>query len=173
MVLQLLALIWAVELINWLLFNHRLTAYGIIPRDPRGLIGLVTAPLLHASPQHALGNSLPLLILGGLVALSGRKIFLWATAIIAIGGGLGVWITARRALHIGASGLIFGYFAFLLARAWHERSLFSLLLALSALVLYGGMFWGVLPQAAHPDVSWEAHLFGFLAGTTASAVLRR
>ncbi|HSR69218.1 MAG TPA: rhomboid family intramembrane serine protease [Acidobacteriota bacterium] len=173
LVLRLLAVIWVVELVNWLLLDHRLASLGIIPRQARGLIGVVAAPLLHASPEHALANSLPLLLLGGLVALNGRKVFLTATVTIVLLGGAGVWLLARDAVHIGASGLIFGYFGFLLARGWLDRSLFSLLLALAAIVLYGGMIWGLTPIAAGPEVSWEAHLGGFLAGIVASAWARR
>jgi membrane associated rhomboid family serine protease len=93
-----------------------------------------------------------------------------ATTIIVVLGGIAVWLLGKTAIHIGASGLIFGWFGFLLVRGLVEKRVIPLLIAIAIVVLYGGMFWGVLP--GQPGVSWEAHLFGFIAGAAAAVLLR-
>jgi membrane associated rhomboid family serine protease len=157
-------LLWAVEVLN-LLTGNSLTLYGIHPRTLAGLWGVLFAPFLHASVPHLLMNTVPLLVLGLLVMRRGLSDFLEVSLVVVIGGGAGVWIFASSGNHVGASGLIFGYFGYLLARAWYQRDLLSILVALLVVFLYGGMLWGILPLRAH--VSWEGHLFGLLAGVGA------
>ncbi len=168
--LLLIGLIWTVELINGLL-GHRLGLYGIVPRNLEGLRGVLFWPFLHAGLPHLVANTVPLLILGGLASLQGSAVratrqFWEVTAEIAIVGGFGVWCFGRASIHIGSSGLIFGYFGFLLARAWYERKPGSMALALVTVFLYSGLIWGVLPTRGF--VSWEGHLFGLLSGVAAA-----
>ena len=105
-------------------------------------------------------------ILGGLVILRGTRRFLGVSVFVILAGGLALWTFGRPAYHVGASGLIFGYFGYLAARGWYSRSAVELLIALVTVFLYGGMLWGVLP--ATPRVSWESHLFGLIAGAAAA-----
>jgi membrane associated rhomboid family serine protease len=167
-ILGLAGLLWLIELINFLL-NHSLNQFGLIPRDLSQLWGIFTAPFLHGGVMHLSANTMPLLILGSLVLSHGFKRFLGASTIIIIVGGLALWQFGRPGVHVGASGLIFGLFGFLLANAWWERSLISLITAFFAVFFYGGMIFGILPS--QPFVSWEGHLFGFLAGILSGALL--
>ena len=162
---SLLGLMWAVEILDLLPFH--LDRFGIRPRSVAGLAGIVCAPFLHAGFAHLAANSIPFLILGGIVLLGGRGVFWKVTLFVTLAGGLGVWLFAGRFTnHIGASGLIFGYLGFLLARGWFEKSLPWMLAACAILVAYGGLLFGVLP--GHAGVSWQGHLFGFLAGIGAA-----
>lgn len=160
----LLVAMWAVELVDWLgsrwLEPDRL---GIRPRQASGLPGIVLAPFLHAGWAHLAANSLPFLILGLLVMGRGEGTFWGVTAGIVAFGGLGVWlIGSSGTVHVGASGLIFGYFGYLLAVAWVERSVVAIIRAVAVVALYGSILWGVLPTRA--GISWDGHLCGLLAG---------
>jgi len=160
----LVVLIWIVELINVIL-NYKLNALGIVPRTFSGLPGIVLSPLLHASAAHAFFNTFPLLILGFLVAQHSPRSFFPLSLLIALIGGAGVWLIGRHASHVGASGLIFGYFGCILARGLYGKSIFAALLALLVLLLYGSMLWGILPlNPLNPFMSWEGHLCGLIAG---------
>ncbi len=163
-ILGFVGLLWGIELINFA-FGNRLLVFGILPRTLIGLRGIVFAPFLHGSFAHLLANTIPLLVLGSLVLLSGRAAFFRASIMIAVVGGGLTWAFGRAAYHVGASGLIFGYLGFLVAKAWYERQVLSIVIAVVAGVLYGGILWGVLPII--PGVSWEGHIFGFLAGLIA------
>jgi membrane associated rhomboid family serine protease len=155
------AIIWVVELIN-MSMDYRLNAWGIVPREVSGLRGIPCSPFLHAGIPHVLLNTIPFIILGTLVIIRGVNNFLGVSLFIILLGGLGVWIFGRHAQHVGASGLIFGYFGYLLARGWYGRDLISILIAVLVLILYGGMIWGMLPLREY--VSFEGHLCGFIAG---------
>ena len=161
------ALLWAVEAAN-LLTGHELNSWGILPRTLTGLRGIPLSPFLHGNLSHLLVNTVPFLVLGGLVALQGRRAFLSVSFFVVVCGGTALWLFGRTAYHIGASGLIFGYFGYLVARAWYDRSLWSILVALVTLFFYGGLVWGVLPTNAY--ISWEGHLFGLLAGILAARI---
>ena len=165
--MALVVAIWAVELVN-VAMGHRLCAYGIRPRTVRGLPGIALWAFLHAGVWHALVNTAPLLVLGLLVAMRGGRLVLRLSAFVVLVAGAGVWVFGRSSggPHVGASGLTFGYFGFLVARAWYERSLASILTAAVTILLYGGMIWGVLPGGG--PASWEGHLFGLLAGVFAA-----
>lgn len=170
------AVLWAIELIDQLILGGYLDRFGIRPRTISGLAAIPAAPFLHANFAHLLANTLPLAILAFLVSLRSLR-DLWAvTAIVTVLGGLGVWaiggaLNQEATIHLGASTLIFGYFGFLVFRAYFERSLFALVAAFVVVLMYGGAMWGVLPT--QPGVSWEGHLCGFLAGITAARVLAR
>lgn len=166
----LLVVIWVVEAIN-LISGYTLNSwFGLRPRAIGGLDGILFMPVLHGSIVHAASNSLPLVILGGLVAVTAQRVMLAATALIIGLGGLGVWIFGKAAIHVGASGLIFGWFGFLVARGLVEKRPIPLLVAAGVAIVYGTMVWGVLP--GQPGVSWESHLLGAAAGVFAAFVLR-
>ena len=156
------ALVWAVSLYGLLVDESLVYALAIVPRRFDGLSGVLGAPLVHGSFAHLAANTFPLLILGGMVAIRGVAYYVTATLAIAVLGGTGLWVFGRSAAHVGASGLIFGYFGFLVGRGYYERSLQSVAVAVLVAVVYGGMLAGILPR--DPGVSWEAHLFGLLAG---------
>ncbi len=163
---SLLGIMWLVEIIDLLPFMH-LDRYGIHPRSIEGLIGIVFAPFLHDGFAHLLVNSLPFAALGGIVLLDGTRVFWRVTIFVTLVGGFGVWLVASRFTnHIGASGLIFGYLGFVLARGFFERSLLWMLIAVAVFMLYGGLLIGLFPLEA--GVSWQGHLCGFLAGIGAA-----
>lgn len=164
------ALMWVVELID-LLPGTSLDRFGIEPRTLVGLRGIVFAPFLHNGLAHLLSNTIPLLILGLVIAASGTKRFVEVTAIVMAVGGVGTWLTgASGSLHIGASGLVFGYLTYLLARAVFERKIVYLLGGAVVLFLYGGVLWGLVPR---PGISWQGHLFGAIGGIVAAKALHR
>jgi membrane associated rhomboid family serine protease len=166
-----LGTLWMIHVVN-VLGGGLLLAWGIVPRSLSGLVGIFVAPLLHANVGHLLANTVPFAILGTLLALRGRRDLVRVTAIATVGSGLGCWLFGGPgSVHIGASGVIFGWLGFLMARGLVERSIGSL--AVSGLVTFwmGSMVWGVLPLAV--GVSWQAHLFGLLAGIAAAVKLPR
>ncbi|MFT7686759.1 MAG: membrane associated rhomboid family serine protease [Candidatus Azotimanducaceae bacterium] len=167
-ILSLVAVIWLVEVVNSLL-DHRLNVYGIYPRNVNNLVGIILWPFLHGNFNHLIMNSMPLLAMGYFVALRGWLIFLSSSAIILIVGGLGVWLFGREAYHVGASGLVFGFFGFLITLAFYERSLKTFAIACLTVFYYGGIIFGILPTNSF--VSWEGHLFGLVAGMFAARVL--
>ncbi len=172
MILVLVLVLWIVQATNTLL-GLRLNVLGIYPREVQSLPGILVWPFLHANFEHLIMNTTPLAVLGFFVALRGTSVFLLASLLILIVGGLGVWLFGRPAFHIGASGLVFGYFGFLVAIGIYEKSIPALGIASFAVFYYGGLIYGVLPQDSF--VSWEAHLFGLCAGVFAARVfaLRR
>lgn len=151
--------------------GHQLNSWGTFPRTVHGLTGIPLSPFLHGSFGHVVSNSIPFLVLGGLIALRGRQVLLRVSFIVIGLGGAGVWALGRPAIHIGASGLVFGYFGYLVARGWYERKLGSILMAIAVIILYGGLIVGVIPDRSL--VSWEAHLFGLIAGVLAARNQRR
>ncbi len=158
-------LLWAITLINHVT-GYSFNQFGIYPREPWGLIGIGSWVLLHGDLTHLIVNTTPLLFLGFFVAVRGPRLFLKITATVWIVAGMAVWLLARPAVHLGASGLVFGYFGFLLAIAIYERSLLDLTVASVAMFYYGGLLFGILPGPAF--VSFESHLFGLMAGVLAA-----
>jgi membrane associated rhomboid family serine protease len=157
------ALLWLIEIIDLLIFGGRLDALGIRPRTLAGLRGIFFAPFLHAGFGHLAANTIPFLVLGWLVMLRSTSDFFVVMVISAAVSGLGVWLLGgSNTVHLGVSGVIFGFLGYLLARGIYERRLGAIVLALIALLLYGGALWGVLPLRS--GVSWQGHLFGFLGG---------
>jgi membrane associated rhomboid family serine protease len=166
------ALIWLVEIADLFLFRGALDGAGIRPRSESGLWGVVFAPFLHAGPAHLIANTIPLLVLGWLVIMRGIQDFLRVTLLVILVAGLGVWIFGRPAtIHLGASGIVFGYLGYLLLRGFWERSLIAIGIALVAGFLYGGALWGVLP--GQRGVSWEGHFFGLAGGAGAASRFRQ
>lgn len=162
--LVLVAAMWAVEVVDTAA-GGRLQAHGIGPRRIDGLDGIVAAPLLHDGFGHLLSNTVPLLALGLLVAIRGRTWWLTVTAVAWLGAGALVWLLGAGVNHVGASGLVFGYFGALLGAAVRTRRPASLAPALVAIFLYGTLLVGLVPQVG---ISWESHLFGLVVGAVAS-----
>ncbi|MEQ9475506.1 rhomboid family intramembrane serine protease [Marinovum algicola] len=162
-------LLWGSQTANWItgyVFNP---AFGLISRHVSGLDGIVAMPLQHGCFAHLMANTAPLLVMGGLLVTAATRALLAVNAVvIGLGGGL-VWLFGSYAIHIGASGLIFGWFGFLVARGLVDRSPVTLGGALLVGFLYGSILWGVL--SGQPSLSWEAHLFGAIASASAAILL--
>ncbi len=164
------ALMWAIG-IDFAL-GGALNVYGIAPHHLVGLRGILFAPFLHGSVGHLIANTVPFLVLGWFVMLQETSDFFIVSAITMLVSGLGVWVFGSpNSVHIGASGLVFGYLGFLLFRGYFQRNFTSIFLALIVGFLYGGTIWGVLP--IQYGVSWQGHLFGFIGGAIAARSLSR
>ena len=166
------AFLYAVEIVNTLMLHSLNRVFGLRPRTPEGLVDILTFPLLHASLAHLFSNTLPLIIFGFLVFLSGLRVFLTALAASWLGSGLTVWLIGGYNITVGASGLVFGLFAFLLVRGFLNRHWGEILLSVVLFLAYGGILFGVLPTVAG-YVSWQAHLGGAAGGVIAALLLRR
>ncbi|NDJ18066.1 rhomboid family intramembrane serine protease [Myxacorys almedinensis] len=140
--------------------------YGIIPRTSIGVRGILFSPFLHGSYQHLISNTIPFIMLGWFVMLRSVREFFAVSAIVLLASGIGVWLFGSPGIHVGASGVVFGYFGFLLSRAYFERSALSIALSLAVGLIYGSLIWGVLPTQL--GISWEGHLFGFVGGVFAA-----
>ncbi|MFK8181998.1 MAG: rhomboid family intramembrane serine protease [Phormidesmis sp.] len=171
----LVVLLWGIEIVDWLIFKGYLDQwFGIRPRTMAGLWGIVFAPFLHGSFGHLFANTVPLVTLSWLVMLRKTSDWLAVSIVAALCSGLGTWlIGASNSTHIGASGVIFGYFGFLLLRGYFERSFVAIAFSLLVTVLYGGLLLGTVPFLTAPNVSWEGHLFGFLGGVLAAWLLSK
>ena len=160
-------LIWLVEVVDWVIFQSSLDLYGIQPRTVSGLWGVLWAPVLHHGFGHVMANTVPFLVLGWFVLLQGMRPCVVVTAVAWIVSGLGTWLIApANTIHVGASSLVFGYFGYLLLRAYFERSFSAILWSLFVIMLYGGLIWGVFPGRI--GISWQGHLFGFIGGGLAA-----
>jgi membrane associated rhomboid family serine protease len=167
-----LLLMWLLEIVDLLVFGGWLDSFGIRPRSLDGLDGVLLAPFLHSGLAHLANNSIPFVLLGILTFLSGLRNFVVTTALSLLLGGFGIWLLgAPNSVHIGVSGLIFGYLGYLLLRGYFDRSVGAIVVSLILLVLYGGTLWGLLPLET--GVSWTGHLFGFLGGALSAYLLRR
>lgn len=162
------ALIWLIELVN-LYLGHRLNTYGLIPRQAGQLYGIVTMHFLHGGLTHLIANSLPLIVLGFLVSATHKTVQVSVT--IAILTGCLVWLIARPAIHVGASGLAMGYFGFLVSGAFFERSIKNIILLILTVVLYGGLVFSLIDF--RNGVSFEAHLLGFISGIVSAKIWLR
>lgn len=159
---SLLAVMWALELLDAVTLNA-LDSFGIQPRRLSELPNILWAPLLHFGWPHLISNSVPFLVLGVLVYLSGTGRFVWTTLISAIVSGLTAWLLAPPgSITAGASGVIFGYLTYLLVRGFYTRKIGQILLAVVVFAIYGTVLLGVLPGT--PGVSWQGHLGGAVGG---------
>jgi membrane associated rhomboid family serine protease len=145
-------------------------AYGIMSRRAWGLRGIVTAPLIHGSWKHLISNTLPLFALTFISLYFYRKVAMRAFWLIYFLTGASVWLFARPVSHIGASGVIYGLVAFMFWNGIFRRSLRSIVLAAIVMLLYSGMFMGILPD--QEGISWESHLIGSLAGIFAAFLFK-
>jgi len=152
-------------------FNLSFTHYGIYPRDVNGLIGIITSPLLHGDSSHLFNNSIPLLILGTALFYFYKAIALKVSLWIYLMVGIWTWVYAREAYHIGASGLLYGLFSFLLISGFIRRNTQLIALSFAVIFLYGSLVWGIFPIDI--KISFEGHLSGFLAGIILAAYYRK
>jgi len=165
------ALMWVVEVVD-VVAGGDLDSAGIRPRDPDGLPGIAAAPFLHGGFGHLIANTVPFLLLGAAIALSGLARIVAVTVIVAVVGGLGTWLTAPAgSVTIGASGLVFGFAAYLVARGAFSRKPLHLAAGLVVLAVYGATL--LLSLVPTPGISWQGHLFGAIGGIVAARVLDR
>ncbi len=165
-----IVIIWFLEVIDWLFLDGWLDGLGVKPRSLSGLKGILFMPFVHGGFGHLLMNTVPFLFLGALVMTSGLSVFFTVSGLSMLTSGLGVWLFASAgSVHIGASGIVFGFFGFLLTGAYFERSLRAILIAFVALFFYGGILWGLLPFRF--GVSWLGHLFGFAGGVLSAYLI--
>lgn len=167
------AALWVIELFQFLT-GISLGNYGIIPREVAGLRGILFAPLLHSGWPHLLANTPPLFFLTLLLFFFYQRIAVRSFIMIYLLTGLAMWLFARdeisnagisrTAVHIGASGVIYGLVAFIFWTGIFRRNLKSIILALIVLFYYGSMFMGILPIQKDPNISWDGHLLGAVAG---------
>jgi membrane associated rhomboid family serine protease len=171
LLLAIVALMWVVEIVDVAL-DHRLDRYGIEPRDPDGLDGVVAAPFLHVGFGHLLANTVPFVVMGAVIALEGAKRLVLVSVIVALISGLGIWLVAAEGtIHVGASGVVFGYATYLIARGIFNRSGTELAVGALVLLIWGGALLGGLePQRG---ISWQGHLFGAIGGVVAARALAR
>src|SRR3954466_15807382 len=157
---------WALEVVDTI-DHHKLDQYDIEPRDGDGLLGIAAAPFLHAGFGHLIGNTVPFLVLGAMIALSGVARVAMTTVIVALVGGLGVWLFAPTGTdHIGASGIVFGYASYLIARGFFSRSMLHLGVGVFVIAIYGTtLLFGLAPR---DGISWQGHLFGAVGGVVAA-----
>ena len=144
----------------------QLNQFGIFPRDPDSLPYIYSSPLLHGNLSHLINNLIGLAIFSWLCLLRTIRLYVWSSLFIVTLTGILVWLLGRPAMHIGASGWIFGLWSLSIALAWFDRRPLNILIALVVVFLYGGMIYGVLPQDA--AISFEAHLFGAISGVIAA-----
>jgi membrane associated rhomboid family serine protease len=164
----LVAVMWAVEIID--LAAGDLDANGIRPRDADGLLGIVLSPFLHGGFGHLIGNTVPFVVLGAVIALGGLARVAVVTGIVIIVGGIGTWLVAPGGtIHIGASGVVFGFAAYLLVRGMYSRNPLHLVTGVLVLLVYGTtLLFGFVPT---PGVSWQGHLFGAVGGVVAARLV--
>jgi len=163
-------LIWFIQFIQFI-FNIDLYRFGLFPLTAEGLLGILTAPLIHAGFNHIMSNTIPLLLLGCGVFYfykeAAHKMFFMVYFI----PGIFVWLLGRESYHIGSSGIVYGFFTFLFFSGLIRRDNRSVGLALIVTFLYGSLIWGVLPLSR--EISWEYHLFGALTGILAAIIFRK
>jgi membrane associated rhomboid family serine protease len=149
-----------------------LNSYGVIPRTELGLRGILFAPFLHGSLAHLTANTISFVVLGWLVLTGGTKRFVIVSIAAALGSGICAWLFGTPgSVHIGASGVIFGYLGFLMLAGWWARKIMPVVLSLGVTVLWGGMVFGVMPGQV--GISWQSHLGGFIGGVWAARALHR
>ena len=163
------AVLWLIKAVETAL-GFSLVEYGVYPWRLSGLAGILWAPLIHSSFTHLLANTGPLLILGTALFYGYPKSARIVVPAVYLGSGLGVWLFAREAFHVGASGLTFGFMFFVFsvgALRWDQR---AIALSMVVFFLYGGMIWGIFP--VKPGISFESHLFGAMIGVSLAVLLR-
>jgi membrane associated rhomboid family serine protease len=165
-----LALMWIAFIATWMT-GGALLSLGVIPRNVIGLRGILFAPFLHGSLAHLLANSIPFVMLGWFVMLRDSRHFVPVTLYAMLGSGLMAWIFgATGSVHVGASGVIFGYLGFLMLSGWYARSVASIIISILVTVMWGGLVFGVVP--GHAGISWQAHLGGLIGGILAARAYR-
>jgi membrane associated rhomboid family serine protease len=165
-VLAMAAVMWLSEIVDSVA-DHRLDGYGIEPRDDDGLIGVAAAPFLHAGFGHLISNTVPFLLMGFVIAAQGAARVVAVTVIVGLISGLGTWLIApEHTIHIGASGIVFGYASYLISRGFFNRNVLELAVGAIVAVVYGSaLLGGLVPE---DGVSWQGHFFGAVGGVVAA-----
>jgi len=171
LIAAMIVVMWIAEGVD-VVANHELDRLGIEPRERDGLIGILAAPFLHAGFGHLIANTVPFAVMGVVIALNGARRVLIVTAIVALVSGLGTWLVGpENTLHIGASGIVFGYATYLLARGFFNRNVLELAIGAVIAVVWGGvLLGGALPEQG---ISWQSHVFGALGGLLAAQHIAR
>jgi membrane associated rhomboid family serine protease len=164
------ALLWIVHLLNWGL-DLDAAPFGIRPRQWSGLLGILLAPLVHGDFAHLIANTLPLLVVGTALLFLYPTSALRALPWLYLGPGIAVWLLGRDSVHLGASGLVYGFVSYVLVAGLLRRDRRAIAASLVVIFMYGSLVWGVLP--AQPGVSWETHLAAALIGVVSALALRR
>ena len=167
--LAFVALVWVVFGVQQLV-GPEMTRLGLRPRDPAGLVGLVTTPLLHGSFSHLLSNTLPLFVGGVAMLFLYPNSSLRVLPMLYLGSAALAWTFARPSIHIGASGLVYGMLTYVFVSGLLRRDLRSVGVSLLVWFFYGSLVWGVFPLA--PRMSWELHASGFVLGLVLAFVYR-
>jgi len=162
-------LLWFIKTVEYAV-GASLGQYGVYPGQLSGLIGILLSPMIHSSFLHLMANTAPLLILGTALLYGYPRSARIVIPAVYVGSGLGVWLFAREAYHIGASGLSFGFMFFVFTVGVLRRDRLAIALSMIVFFLYGSMIWGVFPSAS--SVSFESHLFGAIIGLTLAVVLK-
>lgn len=164
------AVLWAVEIAN-IADGYRLDRFGLVPRTVGGLWGVVTQPFLHAGYGHLVSNTVPVIGIGWVLMLAGIRVWAAVTGVVVVVGGLLTWLVAPSdTVIVGASGLVFGWLGYLLARAVFSRRLKWIAVAVAVLFVFGTLLFGLVPTL-NSNTSWQSHLCGFLAGVGFGALL--
>jgi membrane associated rhomboid family serine protease len=164
----LVGLLWLLEGID-LANGHALDTHGgIRPRSEQGLWEIFTAPFLHGSWAHVASNTIPFFVLGVIVMLDGVRRWLTTTLLIVVVSGATVWLIAPQgSVTLGASGVVFGWLTYLIARGFYTRAPGQIAIGVVVLLLYGGILLGMLPTDS--GISWQAHLGGAIGGVLAAS----
>lgn len=166
-------LLWVLEAIDTVLLGA-LDKLGIHAQEPMGWVGILFAPFLHAGFGHLIANSVPLLVLGFLILVGrgGALRLLWSTIVSVVASGVVAWIlTPAHHVVVGASGVVFGWLTYLMARGFFARDIKSIAVSILVFLVYGSVLFGVFPTQA--GVSWQAHLGGAIGGVFAAWVMHR
>ena len=164
------AVLWIIKIFEWKTGTD-LAVYGLFPRKLSGLTGIVTSPFIHGDFEHLISNSVPLLVLSAGLFYFYRSLAYRVFIMVMLLGGFWLWLGGRPSYHIGASGVVYGITSFLFFSGVFRRDIRLMALSLLVVFLYGGMVWGIFP--IFKRMSWEAHLFGALAGILMAVVYRR
>lgn len=156
-----IVVLWLVKLFE-IEFNLDFSNWGVLPLSVKGLRGILFSPLIHANFDHLIANTLPIFILTFSLFFFYRKSSYTIFVLIYLLSGLFVWLGGREALHIGASGVIYGLAAFLFLSGIISFNIRLLTISMVVSLIYGGMFWGIFP--IKPEISWESHLWGGISG---------
>jgi membrane associated rhomboid family serine protease len=163
--------LWIVQIVNAAGSYHLDERFGLKPRDVDGLWGVVTMPFLHSSYGHLFSNTVPLILIGWVLMLSGLRMWATVTAIVVVAGGVLTWLVGPgHSVIVGASGMVFGWLGYLLARAYFSRKLKWIVVAVLVLIFFGTLLFGLFPTL-NSNVSWQAHVCGFVAGIGAGGLL--
>jgi membrane associated rhomboid family serine protease len=167
--IKILAIIWISYALDLVLINVSFTQFGLLPRTIKGLFGIITCPFIHAGFFHIVSNSVPLFVLLTITAVFFKRNSYYVVMLIIILGGIMVWLFGRSSYHVGASGLVYGLAAFLIAFGIYKKKIIPLVISLFVAFTYGiSMLIGALP--IFPGVSWEGHIFGAVAGVITAKI---